>query len=156
MKTLVQTILPRIALYKSLPEEDRFKIMRAYMLDIVAAQKHASTAKMEVIPGFYFLYSHISLKIMATSDLWESVQDHGKDYFSADIAKCLWHTACMENGCEELCPLFSLLTIVKTQLTIGCNFVILKSFSETIYKYLNTNRIFVQKQTISYRQKGSL
>ena len=106
MKTLVQTILPRIALYMSLPEEDRFKIMRKYMLDVVAVQKHTSTAKMELIPGFYFLYSHIFLKIMATSDLWESTQDHGKGYFRADITKCLWHTACVENGCEELCPLF--------------------------------------------------
>lgn len=22
------------------------------------------------------------------------------------VKKCLWHTACVENGCEELCPLF--------------------------------------------------
>lgn len=22
------------------------------------------------------------------------------------MKKCLWHTACAENGCEELCPLF--------------------------------------------------
>ena len=56
-KTLEQTILPRIALYKALGEytgdEERIKIMRRYMIDIVASKKHASTAKMEVIPGFF-------------------------------------------------------------------------------------------------------
>ena len=111
MKTLTQTILPRIALYKTLSEagfskEDIYKYMRKYMLDIVAAKKHASTAKMEVVPGFYTIYSSIFLKIMRTTDLQESVQKHGKDYYDVTITKCLWHTACVENGCAELCSLF--------------------------------------------------
>ena len=88
MKVLVQTILPRIALYK------------------VATKKHSSTAKMEIIPGFYSIYSNIFLKIMRRTDLQESVQNYGKDYFDVTIKKCLWHTACVENGCEKLCRLF--------------------------------------------------
>ncbi len=111
MKTLIQTILPRIALYKSLQaeglsEDDVYKYMRKYMLEIVAAKKHSSTAKMEIVPGFYAIYSSVFLKIMQTTDLQESVQEHGKDYFNVTITKCLWHTACVENGCEELCRLF--------------------------------------------------
>ena len=111
MKTLIQTILPRIALYKTLikegfSEEDVYKYMRKYMIDKVATKKHAATAKMELIPGFYSIYSKIFLKIMRTTDLQESVQDHGKDYFDITIKKCLWHTACVENGCEKLCRLF--------------------------------------------------
>lgn len=111
MKTLIQTILPRIALYKSLQaeglsEDDVYKYMRKYMLEIVAAKKHSSTAKMEIVPGFYAIYSKVFLKIMRTTDLQESVQEHGKDYFNVTITKCLWHTACVENGCEELCRLF--------------------------------------------------
>ena len=111
MKTLIQTILPRIALYKSLQAEglsddDVYKYMRKYMLEIVAAKKHSSTAKMEIVPGFYAIYSRVFLKIMQTTDLQESVQEHGKDYFNVTITKCLWHTACVENGCEELCRLF--------------------------------------------------
>ena len=47
MKTLVQTILPRIALYKvlqtELPAEETFTHMRTYMMDWVAAEKHAFT-----------------------------------------------------------------------------------------------------------------
>lgn len=111
MKTLIQTILPRIALYKSLQAEglsddEVYKYMRKYMLEIVAAKKHSSTAKMEIVPGFYAIYSKVFLKIMQTTDLQESVQEHGKDYFNVTITKCLWHTACVENGCEELCRLF--------------------------------------------------
>ena len=111
MKTLIQTILPRIALYKSLiaaglSDDEVHKYMRKYMLEIVAAKKHSSTAKMEIVPGFYAIYSSVFLKIMRTTDLQESVQEHGKDYFNVTITKCLWHTACVENGCEELCRLF--------------------------------------------------
>lgn len=111
MKTLIQTILPRIALYKSfiasgLSDDDVYKYMRKYMLEIVAAKKHSSTVKMEMVPGFYAIYSRVFLKIMRTTDLQESVQEHGKDYFNVTITKCLWHTACVENGCEELCRLF--------------------------------------------------
>lgn len=83
MKTLTKTILPR-----------------------VAAEKHSSTAKMEAIPGYYFLYSRIFLKIVRTTDLWKSAQCHDKNSFDVTMKKCLWHTACVENGCPELCPLF--------------------------------------------------
>lgn len=109
-KTLVQTILPRIALYKamqeSLPEAETHAQMRRYMLERVAAQKHAEMMRMEAIPGFYALYSRIFLRVVRSSDLWESEQEHGTDGFSVTMKKCLWHTACVENGCAELCRLF--------------------------------------------------
>lgn len=111
MKTLVQTILPRIALYKVLSEEDFseeniYQYMRKYMIDKVAKKKHSSTAKMELIPGFYSIYSNIFLKIMRTTDLQESEQNQGKNYYDITIKKCLWHTACVENDCSNLCRLF--------------------------------------------------
>lgn len=111
MKTLVQTILPRIALYKVLSEEDFseeniYQYMRKYMIDKVAKNKHSSTAKMELVPGFYTIYSKIFLKIMRTTDLQESEQNEGKNYYDITIKKCLWHTTCVENGCANLCRLF--------------------------------------------------
>lgn len=109
-KTLVQTILPRIALYKALvggcSEDETYRHMRTYMMEVVAAQKHAATARMEQMPGFYALYSWAFLKIMVTSDLWKSEAFRDGDSFGADIRQCLWHTACVENGCGELCRLF--------------------------------------------------
>lgn len=111
MKMLTGTILPRIALYKALQkdgfsEEDVHRYMQKYMLDIVAAKKHSSTAKMELFPGFYSIYSKTFLKIMKTTDLQVSTQNSGKDFYDLTITKCLWHTACVENGCEKLCRLF--------------------------------------------------
>lgn len=111
METLEQTILPRIALCKALNEqisssEEATELMRGYMMDVVAAQKHASMAGMQVVPGFFTIYKRVFLRVMGTSDLWESTQSHGRDFFDTRITKCLWHDACVENGCLELCPLF--------------------------------------------------
>ena len=113
MKTLTQTILPRIALYKALlgdgiPEADAYAYVyvQKYMPEKVAVKKHKSTAGMEIVPGFYALYSNIFLRIMRKTDLQESTQSHDKKSFDVTITKCLWHTACVENGCAELCRLF--------------------------------------------------
>ena len=109
-KTLEQTILPRIALYKALGEytadEERIKIMRRYMIDIVASKKHASTAKMEVIPGFFYIYRAVFLKIMRTTSLQQSTQAKGKGYYDITVTKCLWHDACVKFECPKLCALF--------------------------------------------------
>lgn len=111
MKTLTNTILPRIALYKVLQKEDLPKdevtnYMRKYMIEKIAQKKHSSTAKMEIVPGFYSIYSKVFLKIMRTTDLQKSEQKCGKSFFDVTIKKCLWHTACIENDCPELCRLF--------------------------------------------------
>lgn len=111
MKTLTNTILPRIALYKVLQKEDFPKdevtnYMRKYMIEKIAQKKHSSTAKMEIVPGFYSIYSKVFLKIMRTTDLQKSEQKCGKGFFDVTIKKCLWHTACIENDCPELCRLF--------------------------------------------------
>jgi hypothetical protein len=58
MKTLTNTILPRIALYDVLIKyepETAVSVMRKYMMNVVAYDKHASTEKMEKIPGFFSL-----------------------------------------------------------------------------------------------------
>lgn len=59
MKTLSQTILPRIALYKilsneSLAGDEVYRYMRKYKMDIVAVKKYSSTAKMEVLESVFF------------------------------------------------------------------------------------------------------
>lgn len=111
MKTLIQTILPRIALYKIMTEDDFLGVdaenyMRKYMINKVAAKKHSFTARLEFVPGFYQIYSNIFLKIMRTTDLQESVQNKEKDSYDIIIKRCLWHTACVENDCAKLCRLF--------------------------------------------------
>lgn len=110
-KTLIQTIFPGIALYKALSKEDIqedkvYTYMEKYMFDKVAGKMHKSMEKMELVPGFYAIYSRAFVKVMRGSDLHESIQERGRDYFDVTISKCLWHTACAENGCPELCRLF--------------------------------------------------
>ena len=77
MQTLIQTILPRVALYKSLlkegiSKEETYKIMQKYMVDIVGKEKNDSMKKMEKVPCFYFLYSNIFLYVVRKTDLWKS------------------------------------------------------------------------------------
>ena len=111
LKTLKNTILPRIALYKALNNygfsmEDSNNHMKNYMLNYIAKSKHNSMVKMEKVPGFYSLYSKIFLKIMRKTDLQQSKQKHNAKSFDVTITKCLWHQACVENECPELCRLF--------------------------------------------------
>lgn len=94
IKTLSQTILRRIALYQiflesGLSKEEVTNTMTKYMLDVVATKKHNSTAKMEKFPFFYKIYSKIFLKIMKTTNLQESSQNSGKDFYDITITKCL-------------------------------------------------------------------
>ena len=109
--TLTQRIFPCIALYRvllgsGLSQAEAYSTMQKYMQEKVAARQHASMVKMERVPGFYALYSMIFRRVMTTSDLWESTQSHDRNSFDITIRKCLWHTACTENGCPELCRLF--------------------------------------------------
>ena len=110
-KTLIQTLLPRIALYKvllkeGLSQESAYECMQKYMMNKVAFKKHASMKKMEKVPGFYAIYSKIFLKYMRKTDLQESVQKCGKGYFDVTITACMWHRACVEYDCPELCRIF--------------------------------------------------
>ena len=111
LKNLKNTILPRIALYKALNNygfsmEDSNNHMKNYMLNYIAKSKHNSMVKIEKVPGFYSLYSKIFLKIMRKTDLQQSKQKHDAKSFDVTITKCLWHQACVENECPELCRLF--------------------------------------------------
>ena len=109
-KTLAQTIYPRIALYKALqealPENEKYQVMRKYMLDVVAAAKHKATARMEIVPGFFYIYRAVFLRIMRTTTLQESTQSKGKGFYDITLTRCLWHDACVKYRCPELCTLF--------------------------------------------------
>lgn len=57
MKTLAQTILPRIAMYKALlesdfPKDEVYVHMRKYMIDVVAAKSIRPLRKWNCSPGF--------------------------------------------------------------------------------------------------------
>ena len=110
-KTLTKTILPRVALYKALKADEKlsesaYDLTHKYMVEVIGKQKHKSTAVLEFVPGFYRVYSRTFLKIMRTTDLQKSTQVEGKDFYNITITDCLWHNACKEFGCPELCSAF--------------------------------------------------
>lgn len=110
-KTLTKTILPRVALYKALNADEKlsesaYDLTHKYMIEVIGMQKHKSTAVLEILPGFYRIYSRTFLKIMRTTDLQKSDQIEGKDFYDITITDCLWYNACKEFGCPELCPAF--------------------------------------------------
>lgn len=110
-KTLTKTILPRIALYKALLSDGKlssgaYELTHKYMIEVIGKQKAKSTSVLEIIPGFYRIYSKSFLKIMRTTDLQKSYLTEGKDFYDITITECLWFNACKEYGCPELCPAF--------------------------------------------------
>ena len=110
-KMLIGTILPRIALYKALMADKKYserayEITRKYLIEVVGAEKHRETSNMEKVPFFYEIYSRAFLKIMKKTDLQKSTAKLGDGYYDVTITDCLWHNACVENGCEELCRAF--------------------------------------------------
>jgi hypothetical protein len=110
-KTLTKTILPRVALYKAFLTDENlsgsaYELTHKYMVEVIGLQKYKSTRALEIIPGFYRIYSRSFLKIMRTTDLQKSTQEEGKDYYNITITNCLWHNACRQFGCPELCTAF--------------------------------------------------
>ncbi|MCR5061480.1 MAG: L-2-amino-thiazoline-4-carboxylic acid hydrolase [Saccharofermentans sp.] len=110
-KTLTKTILPRVALYKALKADEKlsesaYDLTHKYMVEVIGKQKHKSTAALEIVPCFYRVYSRTFLKIMRTTDLQKSDQTEDKDFYDITITDCLWHNACKEFGCPELCSAF--------------------------------------------------
>jgi len=110
-KTLTKTILPRVALYKALKADNKlssqaYDLVHKYMIEVIGMQKYKSTRVLEIVPGFYRIYSRSFLKIMRTTDLQESILEEGKNHYNITITNCLWYNACKDFGCPELCSAF--------------------------------------------------
>ena len=111
MKTLTNTIMPRVALYQILYEnlgskEISLGVLGKYMAQVGKKMNH-TYCKMERIPGFYHLFRRISIYAVSHSDNWNSeVIRNDKETFQYNIKKCLWFDACIENNCPELCRCF--------------------------------------------------
>ena len=81
MKTLIGTILPGIALYKVLSEEDLSEetvttYMEKYMFDHVAANMHSSMKKMEIYPAFISFtarYSFVSCDTLICRKVYKAM-----------------------------------------------------------------------------------
>ncbi|WP_304943745.1 L-2-amino-thiazoline-4-carboxylic acid hydrolase [Vallitalea guaymasensis] len=112
MKTLRNTIMPRIALYQILQEsgieqQKSYDIVKEYMVDVVCARMKKQFRRMEKIPFFYKIFKKNIINNLLKGGNWESelIHDDSKS-FTAHVHKCLWYDATVENGCPELCRAF--------------------------------------------------
>lgn len=108
LKTMKETILPRVAVYGILKENglEADVFLDQYIREIVGPVMHNTYAKMEKIPFFYAIYSRMFVKFTDKSDAWMCDSKMGKNQFVLNIHKCLWHDVCSEYGLPEACRFF--------------------------------------------------
>jgi hypothetical protein len=110
-KTLVNVILPIIALYKTLlhnnfSQNDAFKCLQDYLFS--DAEKTNKLYKyISRIPSSNKLFLKIFKNEVTNNDNWEiNIIKMEPRNIEIDITKCLWLDACIENNCKELCKNF--------------------------------------------------
>ena len=108
LKTIRNTILPRVALYAVLKEDgqDADAILDQYVSEVAGPMMHQMYAKMEKVPGFWLIFKNLFKIITDKSDNWVCESRKEKDKLYLDIHKCLWHDTCVEVGYPECCRFF--------------------------------------------------
>ncbi len=112
IRTLKDTILPHVALYKALQElnysqDDALLAVKEYLDNYVGKGMNETLKRMEIIPGFFTIFRKIMYKIVYGNDNWDSeILENSKNKIAYTVKKCLWFEACKENDCIELCKVF--------------------------------------------------
>jgi hypothetical protein len=112
INTLKNTILPRIALYNALIEmnyskDESFLKVKKYLDQIVGKKMNEQLKKAERIPGFFTIFRKKMYKEVTSNDNWNvEILENAKNVIRYNIKSCLWHAACKENECPELCQIF--------------------------------------------------
>ena len=108
LKTMQETIIPRIAAYAVLKEngQDADAILDDYVRNTAGPMMHKTYAGAEKIPGFWAIFKTAFIRITEKSDRWECESRKEKDRFFLDIHKCLWYDTCVECGYPEACRFF--------------------------------------------------
>ncbi len=108
LKTMQESIIPRIATYAVLKENghDADRILDEYVRNVAGPMMHDIYAKAEKLPGFWTVFKTGFIRTTRKSDRWECESRKEKDRFFLDIHKCLWHDTCMECGYPEVCRFF--------------------------------------------------
>ena len=108
LKTMQESIIPRIATYAVLKENghDADRILDDYVRNVAGPMMHDTYAKAEKLPGFWTVFKTGFIRITEKSDRWECESRKEKDRFFLDIRKCLWYDTCVECGYPEVCRFF--------------------------------------------------
>ena len=108
LKTMQESIIPRIATYAVLKENghDADRILDDYVQNVAGPLMHDTYAKAEKLPGFWTVFKTGFIRITRKSDRWECESRKEKDRFFLDIHKCLWYDTYVECGYPEVCRFF--------------------------------------------------
>ena len=108
---LVNGIYPFVAIYQTLLEggltqDQAMEHMYAIMEARTRQGMRKTYEKMGKLPFFYTMFRFMFTKGLG-GDSWDVdwVSNTGKR-FEYNITRCLWHDACTELGCPELCRIF--------------------------------------------------
>lgn len=110
-KTMKNTILPRLALYKALQENgfssDEAKNITYDYTEYKAVSMLGKIKKMDCSLPFFFGLLKTMFTIGLKGDNWKTEKIVATpNMFSFDIVDCLWYNTCIENDCPELCSIF--------------------------------------------------
>lgn len=111
-ETLKNVIFSKPSLYlvlqeRGLDNKEAYNVVYEYLHTVVCVKSKKKYQNMEKIPFFFTIFKKVFIKKMTTSDLWTgNLMKAEKDCFQVDITRCLWHDACIEAGCPEVCKLF--------------------------------------------------
>lgn len=110
-KNLTQGIYPFAALYRvllgeNMSREEAMEHMYAIMKTHTLSGNRKNYERMGKLPFFFPLFRKM-FTMGLSGDSWQVewiANDPG--HFVYNIRKCLWHDACCELGCPELCRIF--------------------------------------------------
>ena len=110
-KNLVKGIYPFVAIYRVLLNENMSReLAMEYMFSIMREHTLSGNRKnyerMGKLPFFFSIFRKmfsIGLKGASWNVEWIS---NDPDHLVYNIRKCLWHDACTDLGCPELCRIF--------------------------------------------------
>lgn len=110
-KTMVNVILPRVALYKAFMEngmsqEEAKQKTGDYMEFQVIPVAKKFQALDKCLPFFFTLFKKIFASTVKKDNWIVENLAQSNHQFSLDIVDCLWYNTCVENGCPELCEIF--------------------------------------------------
>jgi len=110
LKTLKKHILPRIALYevlKKIPMDKEIALQTVEKYFFKEVEKKVNIVhKIEILPCFFKIFRMIFNKALKADNWKLSIEQSDNEAMIFTIKKCLWHDACVEHNCPELCSMF--------------------------------------------------
>lgn len=110
-KNLLSSVYPFAAVYRALSAAGYSKEAALEHVTAIMERKTLSSSRkmykrMGRLPFFFVLFKKM-FSMGLRGDSWKVVWiENSRELFAYDIKECLWHDACTDLGCPELCSIF--------------------------------------------------